>query len=118
MKKTKTIKRRYEFKILYSKGKIYFGKNITLYVLDTQYKNVRLGIAVSKKCGKAVDRNRVKRLIRENYKHLEGCVKCGKDILISVNKKCNLKEITFYDIKNDLENLIKKSDVYINEVEE
>ena len=92
MKKTIMIKRRYEFKILFSKGQVFYGKNITVYILKNKYEFNRLGIAVGKKSGKAVERNKIKRLIRENYKLSEDCLKCGYNILISVNKKCNIKE--------------------------
>jgi len=113
MKKTIVIKRRYEFKKLFSKGKFFYGKNITLYVLKNNFERNRLGIAVGKKSGKAVERNKIKRLIRENYKISEECLKCGYDILISVNKKCKIKEINFYDIKNDFEYLLKKAEMWV-----
>ena len=102
MKKTVMIKRRYEFKILFSKGKINFSKNITIYIMKNKFNFNRMGIAVGKKSGKAVDRNRIKRLIRENYKDLEDCLNCGYDILISVNKKCEIKNIDFYEIKKSI----------------
>ena len=112
MKKTIMIKRRYEFKILFSKGKVFYGKNITVYILKNKYEFNRLGIAVGKKSGKAVERNKIKRLIRENYKISEDYLKCGYNILISVNKKCNIKETDFYDIKNDFEKTLKKSEIW------
>lgn len=113
MKKTEMIKKRYEFKILFSKGKIYYGKNITMYILKNKFDYNRLGIAVGKKSGRAVDRNKIKRLIRENYKLSEDCVNCGYNILISVNKKCDVKNIDFYDIKKDLQYLLQKSELWI-----
>lgn len=113
MKKTEMIKRRYEFKILFSKGQTFYGNNITMYILKNRNEINKLGIAVGKKSGKAVDRNRIKRLIRENYKEFEPCVKCGYNILISVNKRCDTKNVTFYDIKKDFEKLLKKSNLFI-----
>ena len=115
MKKTEMIKRRYEFKILFSKGQTFFGKNITMYILKNKMEINKLGIAVGKKSGKAVDRNRIKRLIRENYKEFETCVKCGYNIFISVNKKCDTKNVSFYDIKNDFEKMFRNSSLLIEE---
>ena len=109
MKKTEMIKRKYEFKILFSKGKIYYGININLYFLKNKLGINKLGIAVSKKSGKAVDRNKIKRLIRENYKLCEDNIKCGYNILFSVNKNSNLKEVDFYSIKKDMGKLLYKS---------
>lgn len=115
MNKTIMIKKRYEFKILYQKGKIYFGKNITMYIIKNKLNKNKLAIAVGKKSGKAVERNKIKRLIRENYKEIEPCVNCGYNILFSVNKKCDLKNITYYDIKKDFEKIIKKSELWAEE---
>ena len=115
MKKTIMIKRRYEFKILFSKGKIAYGKNLTMYSLKNKINYNKLGIAVGKKSGRAVDRNKIKRLIRENYRLSEDNIKCGYNILISVNKKSEIKNIDFYDVKNELEKLLKKSEIWLEE---
>ncbi len=113
MKKTIMIKRRYEFKILFSKGKVAYGRNVTMYVLKNKLSVNKLGIAVGKKSGKAVDRNRIKRLIRENYRLTEDKIKCGYNILISVNKKAEIKNVDFYDIKKEVEKLFKKSELWL-----
>lgn len=116
MKKTIMIKRRYEFKMLFSKGKISYGTNLVLYILKNKFSQNKLGIAVGKKSGRAVDRNRIKRLIRENYKLLEDNLKCGYYILISVNKKSDVRNISFYDVKKDLEKLFKKSELWVEKI--
>ena len=101
MKNTVIIKKNYEFKNLFSKGKFFYGEFINFYIKTSEAKKNRLGIAVSSKKGKAVQRNRLKRLIRENYKEIENRIQLGTQILIIVNKKKELKEITFYNIKED-----------------
>lgn len=116
MKKTVMIKRRYEFKILFSKGKISYGSNITMYILKNKFSHNKLGIAVGKKSGRAVDRNKVKRLIRENYRVFEDSVKCGYNILISVNKKSDVRNVDFYDIKKDMEKLFRKSELWVEKI--
>ena len=69
----------------------------------------RLGIAVSKKVGKAVERNRLKRLIRENYKIIEDKFNGNFNIVIIVNNKINSKEVKYYDIQKDFNNILKKA---------
>lgn len=115
MKKTIMIKRRYEFKRLFSKGKIAYGTNLTMYILPNQLSINKLGIAVGKKSGRAVDRNKIKRLIRENYRILEDNIKVGYFILISVNKKAEIRKIDFFDVKKEIEKLLKKSELWLEE---
>ena len=64
MKKTVSIKSNREFVRVYKKGKFFAGKYIVLYVLQNGLKINRIGITASKKIGKSVKRNRIKRLIR------------------------------------------------------
>ena len=71
MKKTKILKKNYEFKKVLTKGKYYSGKNIEAFIIKNNSKYNFLGLAISVKSGKAVKRNHVKRLIRENYKNIE-----------------------------------------------
>ena len=118
MKKTKMIKRRNEFRILFSKGKIVYNKNLTFYFIKNKMSINQLGIAVSKKSGKAVDRNKIKRLIRENYKLFENKLSTGYNLLFSVNKKCQIKEINFYDVKKEMERALKKAELWKEENEE
>ena len=113
MKNTIIIKKNYEFKNLFSKGKFYYGENIHFYVKKTTLKVNKLGIAVSRKNGKAVKRNRIKRLIRENYKEFEDKIIKGTQILIVINRKKDLKDITYYDIQEDFYRTLKKAEILV-----
>ena len=113
MKKTIMIKRKYEFKKLFSKGKFFYGKYINMYLIENHKKNNQLAITVSKKQGKAVVRNRFKRLIKENYKEIEQMIKSGYNILfiISRDKALETKQLSYYDIKRDMLGLFKNSGI-------
>ena len=113
MKKTIMIKRKYEFKKLFSKGKFFYGKNINMYIISNNKDYNKLAVTVTKKQGKAVVRNRFKRLIKENYREIESYLKYGYNILFIINRnKLNeTKQIGYYDIKEDMTKLFKNSGI-------
>ena len=112
MKKTKMLKKNYEFKKVLSKGKYYSAKNIEAFI----YKNKKdcnfLGIAISVKVAKAVKRNRIKRLIRENYRNIEEKTKVGYSIVFLWKKNINIENATYINIKDDMEKIFKKADTF------
>lgn len=65
------LKKTWEFQRAYKKGRKYWDTYFVIYVYRTQLRQTRLGITASKKVGKSVQRNRVKRLIREAFRMLK-----------------------------------------------
>lgn len=74
----------------------------------------KLGIAIGKKVGNSVCRNKIKRLIRENYRLLEKDINIGNCFVILWNRRINGNEADFYIIKEDMEKVFRK----INIIEE
>lgn len=50
------------------RGRRYKGRGFTVYILDNDLGTSRLGLAVNRKTGTSVERNRFKRLIREYFR--------------------------------------------------
>ena len=93
MKKTKSIKLNKDFKRLYYRGKSVVKSNVVVYVLKNRANSNRLGITCGKSIGKAVRRNRVKRLMKEGYRLLEDRLLSGFDIvLVARTRSVNCKQ--------------------------
>lgn len=69
----------------------------------------RLGLTVSKSVGKAVVRNRVKRLFRECYRSFEDRLPSGYDFVFVA--KPNAAEKSLEQLERDLGYVLKKSDL-------
>lgn len=111
MKKTKMMKKNYEFRYVLSKGNYYSGKYIEAFVKKRNDKeNINfLGIAIGVKLAKAVKRNYIKRLIRENYQLYENSIKSGYNIVFLWKKKADIKKSTFQNIKEDMKTIFDKA---------
>ncbi len=114
MKKTVTLTKNYEFMRVYKKGRFYVGKYITLYVISNN-NNVtnRLGITVSKKVGKSVTRNRIRRLIKENYRLFEDYIKSGFSIVFVAREFTSIPG--YFEIKKEMKYLLKKMNIFDQE---
>ena len=110
------LKKNYEFRNILSKGKYYSGKNIEAFIKDNNKNCNFLGLAISVKTAKAVKRNRIKRLIRENYKLLEMNIKTGKSIVFLWKKNVDVKNANFKNIESDMKFIFDKSNILNKEI--
>lgn len=112
MKKTKMMKKNYEFRNVLSKGNYYSGKYIEAFIKKNNKANINfLGIAIGVKLAKAVKRNQIKRLIRENYQIYEEAIKSGYHIVFLWKKKANIEDATFQNIKKDMKIIFDKAKI-------
>lgn len=107
--KIKMLKKNYEFQRVFAKKNYYGGKYIEMFVIDNKEKENYLGIAVSKKVANSVQRNKIKRLIRENYRQLEDKIIKGKTYVIVWKKKANIENANYYNIKIDINKIFEKA---------
>lgn len=65
--------------------------------------------------GKAVQRVRIKRLLRENYKSIEENLKKGYSLVFLIKKNCDLLNINFNSIKIDMKTIFEKANIIVKE---
>lgn len=111
MKKTKMLKKNYEFKAIFNKSQISGGKYLVAFIKKNKNQQNFLGIAIGVKIAKAVHRNHLKRLIRESYNAIEQDIENGYSIIFTWKKGIDFKNAKFADIKKDMEKVLKKARV-------
>lgn len=104
------LKKNYEFGQVYKRGRFFVSKFLVLYILRNNTGRNRIGITISKKVGKSVRRNRVKRLIRENFRMVEMDLKKGYDMVFVSRKTRELP--SFKQITRDMNYLLKNLDMF------
>ena len=87
MRFTSTLKKNHEFKRLYNKGKSLASQCAVIYFRRNGRTENRLGITVSTKIGGAVQRNLVRRRLKEIYRLNEENLLPGYDIVIVARVK-------------------------------
>ncbi len=113
MRYTVSIKENRDFRRMYTKGKSVVNASFVVYVRPNRLSKNRIGLTVGTKVGKAVRRNRVRRLIRESYRLQEDTLKLGYDIVIVARVKAGY--LSFWQVDEALKELFAKQKLYKGE---
>lgn len=122
LNRNERVKKKKDFNKVYNSGKIIFSSDLLLklhyYVnKNEEYNGVKIAASLSKKTGKAVWRNRVKRLIKESYRlNKKRLVEKASEnnvellLILSPNRLSEKKNKKLYlkDIMNGVVDLINK----------
>lgn len=76
------LRKRREFDWVFAKKCSVSGTCVVIYARENEHGFSRLGLIVSKKCGKSVLRNRWKRLMREVFRLQRGRIQAGLDLVM------------------------------------
>jgi len=98
------------FKRLYYRGKRQHSPILVMHSMPNRLSCNRLGITVSKKLGKAVKRNKVRRRIYEAFRLYEPVLKVGHDIVIVAKQKALLSEFGQY--YNEIGGVLKRANLF------
>lgn len=107
MKKVFRIQRNCEFQFVYKRGKSVANPNMVIVFARNGNHTVKVGFSVSTKVGNSVVRNRVKRLMKENFRMLLDRVKPGFHYVIIARKP--IVKVTYHDVQRSLNYLLKKA---------
>jgi len=106
MRFTTSLKKNHEFKRLYNKGKSAASQCAVVYCRRNGRAENRLGITVSAKLGGAVQRNRIRRRLKEIYRTNEGKFSTGYDIVIVARMRS--RYAGFIELQSSVLSLVKK----------
>ena len=97
------LKKQSDFQRLFTAGTRLFSPSLTMLVRPA--KRMTLGISVGKKHGKAVQRNRIKRLLRESFRATMGEMQGAYTVVLLPKTG---EKYSFHTYKADIERMIKK----------
>lgn len=82
-----TLKENRQFHRAYKRGKSFVSSGLVTYIIKNNSNNLQIGITTSKKIGKAVQRNRCRRIIRAAFYELMPHISDGYDIVFVARAK-------------------------------
>lgn len=106
MKKYEIVKEHKDFDIIIEKGRYKKSKNFVIYNKESDYNFPRFGLAVGKKVGNAVIRNKIKRQFRMILTKNKNLFSNHQDYIIIV-KRSSLMQ-SFQELENELVSLMEK----------
>lgn len=119
-----SLKKNNEFRTVYKKGRYKAGKHIVMYVLPNKKNINRIGITTGKKFGNSVQRNKMKRYIRESYRLSREQMNTGYDIIfmaraserkaVSPNRKFKAVSIpTYFEVDSEIKKLSRALGMFL-----
>jgi ribonuclease P protein component len=106
--KEEHIRKREDYLRIYRQGVRRSSERFTIITCRNEAGTRRLGMAVSKKAGNAVQRNRIKRLLREFFRLNKSRLPFSQDIVIIA--KSGILPIAYSDVCTELGNRLINTD--------
>jgi len=110
MKRFYRLRRNSDFQRVRQSGKFKASPLLVLAFLRNELDHSRFGFAVSKRIGNAVQRNKIKRRMREAIRLRLSHIKPGFDCVFIARQP--IREATYQDIEQTLEYLLNRNDLW------
>lgn len=107
MRREYSLRRNKEFRYVYRRGRSVSDRNLTLIYVVTKTPHLKVGFSVSKKLGNSVERNRLKRRMKEAFFSMLDDV--SKSCLLVFIPKEAAKDLEYGDILLSAGGLLKKA---------
>lgn len=96
-----------QFRRVRGSGRSWPGPLLVLYALPNDEGVTRVGLSAGKRVGKAVTRNRIKRLLREAVRQRLGVIKQGYDLILIA--RAPIATATYREVVAAVEQLLRRS---------
>jgi ribonuclease P protein component len=110
-KKLVTLKRNKEFNFVYRKGKSFFTQHLSMIFFQNKYGGLRYGFSISKKVGKAVVRNKVRRRLKSICRDIMKDNEIGLSANIIFVAKKDIQNVRYDVLSSEVIHLMKKAKI-------
>lgn len=99
------LRKNNQFSFIYKKGERFHSEHFTLFALKSKYESYRIGFSISKKLGKANQRNKLKRRLKEISRRDLKIPSFCNFVVLAKDGAC---ELSFEEIKKEMLKLFGK----------
>lgn len=105
MEKKKKLRSNRDFRYVYDKGKSFANRYVVIFFIKNSFNYNRVGFSTTKKLGKNVVRNKIKRRMKEIYRLNNNKIKKGYDIIFL--SRVAAKEVSYKKLEGAIFHLLK-----------
>jgi len=102
------LRRRAEFLRVYAEGRRIVGRLVVGFEAPSQAGRTRLGVTVTRKAGKAVERNRIRRRVKEAFRRSVDRPPASAAVDLVFNVRDGVAEASFEALAEDLGKVLRR----------
>ena len=110
MLKKEVLRKKSDFSSIYKKGKSVGDRYVVVFCRKNNLPYNRIAFLASKKVGNSVERNRARRLMKENYRIWKGEIKEGYDMIFIA--RSTIKGQKAFDVGKSMKRALHKAKMF------